>query len=277
MEATRPKPLVFVLMPFEPAFDDVYKLGIKPACEAAGAYCERVDEQIFSESILQRIYNQISKADVIVADMTGRNPNVFYETGYAHALGARVVLLTQNADDIPFDLKHYPHIVYEARIADLKEQLEQRVHWFLENPEALPREVQTLEFSIHGHRISSEREESISTSANERNVSRFGVNIHNPSDRVFEPAGFEIGLVCPYDALAFTPASTVVLPGEVRKWMLRFRNLDSIPPRGWASLFVDVVVHENGYEQDLPCELRIFDQAGFHTIPFSLKFCRKDE
>jgi hypothetical protein len=55
MEGTSPKPFAFVLMPFSDDFDDVYLLGIKPACEKAGAYAERVDEQIFTESILQRI------------------------------------------------------------------------------------------------------------------------------------------------------------------------------------------------------------------------------
>lgn len=136
MPTTRPKPFVFVLMPFSDEFDDVYKLGIKPACENVGAYAERVDEQIFQESILQRIYNQISKADIIVADMTDRNPNVFYETGYAHALGKKVILLTQNVDHIPFDLKHYPHIVYGGKIIELIPQLEKRVRWAIENPES---------------------------------------------------------------------------------------------------------------------------------------------
>ncbi len=107
-------------MPFEKEFDDVYQLGIKEACKEAGAYCERVDEQLFHESILDRIYNQISKADVVIADMTGRNPNVFYEAGYAHALGKKVILVTQNSEDIPFDLKHYPHIIYQGRITDIK-------------------------------------------------------------------------------------------------------------------------------------------------------------
>jgi len=81
-------------MPFEDAFRDVYVLGIKPACEEAGYYCERLDEQIFEETMLEHIYNQIAKADLVVADLTARNPNVFYETGYAHALGQRVILLT---------------------------------------------------------------------------------------------------------------------------------------------------------------------------------------
>jgi len=81
------KPFCFVLMPFSKDFDDVYQIGIKESCVNAGAYCERVDEQIFQETILERIYNQITKSDFIIADMTGRNPNVFYEVGYAHALG----------------------------------------------------------------------------------------------------------------------------------------------------------------------------------------------
>ena len=48
--------------------------------------------------------------------MTGRNANVFYEVGYAHALGKIVLLLTKNADDIPFDLKHHQHIVYGGSV-----------------------------------------------------------------------------------------------------------------------------------------------------------------
>jgi hypothetical protein len=126
-------------MPFDQAFDDVYKLGIKPACESAGAYCERLDDQIFHENMLHRVYNQISKADIIVSDMTSRNPNVFYETGYAHALNKRVVLLTKDASDIPFDLKHYPHIVYGSSIASLKDELRRRVEYFLANPAEPPK------------------------------------------------------------------------------------------------------------------------------------------
>src|SRR3954468_14612227 len=98
MLSTRPKCFVFVLMPFDRKFDDVYQLGIKAACEEAGAYSMRVDEQIFHENILDRLYTQISKADLIVADMSGRNPNVFYEVGYAHALGKIVILLTDNSE-----------------------------------------------------------------------------------------------------------------------------------------------------------------------------------
>lgn len=129
---TTPKPFIFVLMPFEKKFDDIYAFGIREAAEAAGAYAERLDEQIFTKSMLERIFNQINKADVIVADMTARNPNVFYEVGYAHALGKTVILLTQDSDDIPFDLKHRQHTVYQGSIKDLRESLEPKLRWAIE-------------------------------------------------------------------------------------------------------------------------------------------------
>lgn len=149
-QMTNVKPFVFVLMPFHSDFDDIYHVGIKSACLSVGAYCERVDEQIFLENILERVYNQISKADIVISEMTGRNPNVFYETGYAHALNKRVILLTQKSDDIPFDLKHYPHIIYDGKITLLKSELEKRIQWCIDNPtESLSKVDIGIEFVIN--------------------------------------------------------------------------------------------------------------------------------
>lgn len=114
----------FILMPFDSSFDDAYRLGIKPALESAGFDATRVDEQIFHrEHIVERIYSQIIKADLIVADMSGRNPNVFYEVGYAHAKDKYCILITNSVDDIPFDLRHRHHIVYNGSLIALHEQL----------------------------------------------------------------------------------------------------------------------------------------------------------
>lgn len=135
---TKPKPFVFVLMPFDNKFSDIYKFGIKGAAEEVGAFAERLDEQIFQEGMLERIFNQINKADVIVADMTGRNPNVFYEVGYAHALGKLVLLLTQNADDIPFDLKQRQHTVYGGEISTLKSELVKKLKWAIRESQNRP-------------------------------------------------------------------------------------------------------------------------------------------
>jgi len=72
--------------------------------------------------------------DLVVADLSGRDPNVFYETGFAHAMGKVVILLVQDVADIPFDLQHYPYIVYAGHIEELRTELTRRVKWFLDQP-----------------------------------------------------------------------------------------------------------------------------------------------
>jgi hypothetical protein len=119
--------IVFVLMPFSEEFNDIYFSGIKPAVEDCGLICERVDEQHFTDPILKKIFENIKKARFIVAEMTGKNPNVYYEVGYAHATSKPVILLTQDLKDIPFDLKDRPHINYGGDIAMLKQRLSERL------------------------------------------------------------------------------------------------------------------------------------------------------
>ena len=190
---TAPRPFCFVLMPFNAEFDDVYQIGIKEACESAGAYSERVDEQIFHESILERVFNQIAKADLIVADMTGRNANVFYEVGYAHALGKRTILLTQSADDIPFDLKHFPHIVYGTSITSLRDNLKTRVQYFVENPaEAKTTDTIDIELFVGEQNLAS------GNAVIEYGKSQFphaNITIRNTSATTFEPGDFRLGII----------------------------------------------------------------------------------
>ncbi len=144
IQSTIPKPFCFVLMPLDASFNDIYEYGIKGACSDVGVYCERLDEQNFMGSMLDRIYNQISRADILIADLTAKNPNVFYEVGYAHALGKTVILLTQCADDIPFDLKHFPHIIYGTQIKDLRTKLGPKIQHFAFNATKTPASTQLL-------------------------------------------------------------------------------------------------------------------------------------
>ena len=138
-KSTRPKPFVFVLIPSDKKFGDIYKFGIKGAANEVDAYAERLDEQIFTEGMLDRIFNQISKADVVVADMTGRNPNVFYELGLAHALQKPVVLVSSNENDVPFDLHHIRVIYYDVRDpfwgAKLIDKIAENILSAIKNPE----------------------------------------------------------------------------------------------------------------------------------------------
>ena len=76
------------------------KLGDKYEFSNAGD----LDNQ---QSILQDIVTGIGKADVIIADVTGLNPNVFYELGLCHALDKKVILITQDISELPFDIRPY--------------------------------------------------------------------------------------------------------------------------------------------------------------------------
>jgi len=116
-------------MPFSKNYNDIYKLGIKEAAKECDVKAERLDEQMFNEGMLERIYHQIDMADFIIADLSGRNANVFYELGYAHAKEKICILLTKDSLDIPFDLKHKRHVVYGDSITYLKDELIKNIQW----------------------------------------------------------------------------------------------------------------------------------------------------
>ena len=64
------------------------------------------DEIHEEREIINITWEQILRADLIIADLTKKNANVFYELGYAHALGKNTIPLTQSIEDVPFDLRH---------------------------------------------------------------------------------------------------------------------------------------------------------------------------
>jgi len=130
--------LVFVLMPFAEEFDDVYQT-IKGVWQRLGLRCLRSDEIFHTREIMcVAICQNIQRARFIVADMTGKNPNVFYELGIAHILGKPVVLITQRPEDVPFDLRamlyiHYGNDDGTASIPKLKRNLSMMARGLLES------------------------------------------------------------------------------------------------------------------------------------------------
>lgn len=104
--------LCFVLMPFGEEFNSTYKT-VKTTVEALELSCKRADEIPGTKPIIEDIMESIQKARVLIADLTGNNPNVFYELGIAHAKDKEVILITQDIRDIPFDVKHLRYIEYE--------------------------------------------------------------------------------------------------------------------------------------------------------------------
>lgn len=100
-------------MPFTPELHYFYLYIKKHIEEVHKIHCERADEQYLTKPISDKINDYIINSDVIVADCTGRNPNVFYELGISHAHGKKVILIT--SDDIkeaPSDIKYYEFIKY---------------------------------------------------------------------------------------------------------------------------------------------------------------------
>jgi hypothetical protein len=122
---SRPKHL-FVVMPFAQEFNDVYVLGIRDVAEKLGFVVERADEIEHIESIVDIIQEKIRNCDAVIADTTSRNPNVFYEIGFANGVDRAVVLICKDNESIPFDLQSKNFIKY-ASIVDLRERLEKRL------------------------------------------------------------------------------------------------------------------------------------------------------
>lgn len=103
--------LVAVMMPFAAEFDTVYT-AIKGAADTTRVRCLRADDIWEESTIVQDIFNLIFRAQVVVVDFTGRNPNVMYETGIAHTLGKHVIPIAQSLDDVPFDMRHHRVLKY---------------------------------------------------------------------------------------------------------------------------------------------------------------------
>ncbi len=102
---------IAVMMPFEAEFDPVWT-ALRQVGQEGGWLCQRADD-IWEDSVLVNdVVSLIARSQVVICDLTGRNANVFYETGIAHTLGRDVVLITQSSDDVPFDLRHHRFIKY---------------------------------------------------------------------------------------------------------------------------------------------------------------------
>jgi len=103
---------VFVLMPLKREYENIYEKVLKPVIESLGYQVSKADKNLKSGVIIEQIYESIRNASLIVADVSGRNPNVFYELGYANALGKRYIIITRSKKDVPFDIEHLRYFKY---------------------------------------------------------------------------------------------------------------------------------------------------------------------
>jgi len=103
----------FYLGPFREPYNTIYNDHVVPALVRRRFKIARADEIFSTDAVIEDVWAGINSAFFIIADVTGRNPNVMYEIGMAHTVGKPVLLISQSADDIPFDLRHRRCLVYE--------------------------------------------------------------------------------------------------------------------------------------------------------------------
>jgi hypothetical protein len=107
------KNMCFILMPFEqPWSNRIYRI-IGNIVRDSGMIAKRADEIYGSNPVMEDIWASLNEAAIVIAECTGRNPNVFYELGIAHTVGKKVIIVTQNENDIPFDVRNFRYIKYE--------------------------------------------------------------------------------------------------------------------------------------------------------------------
>lgn len=103
----------FVSMPFLPEHKEIYDRAIEPAIRRAGL--EPLSPIAISDPgpIFDSIMDVINRSAVVIADITGNNPNVFFEIGIAYSLGKKVILISQDVENIPFYTRSWRILLYQ--------------------------------------------------------------------------------------------------------------------------------------------------------------------
>lgn len=120
-----------VIMPFHEDFDDVFdaiQSSVSLSIPDIQFRFYRLKEVIHAGKISEDIVNGLKQSALCIADITGDNPNVMWEIGYAMALGKKIIIISQDINSIPFDLKDHRIIKYEKEnLHKLKEEIRKAV------------------------------------------------------------------------------------------------------------------------------------------------------
>jgi hypothetical protein len=122
---------LFVVMQFSEPYEQLHKEVIKPVAEDFKLQAYHAGEVFGPGIILQDIAQSIADAKVVIAEITPANQNVFYEIGYAHALGKPTILLAERDKQLPFDVSGYRVLFYNNTIGG-KKQVEEGLRKHLE-------------------------------------------------------------------------------------------------------------------------------------------------
>jgi hypothetical protein len=113
-------------MPFDERFEDIFHYGIVRPVHDAGLLCERMDKIAFTGVIGSHMRHRIGHARFVVADLTGANPNVYLEVGYAWGRGVPTVLICSQSAELEFDVRGHRVLLYST-IRDLERKLYEEI------------------------------------------------------------------------------------------------------------------------------------------------------
>lgn len=130
--------LCFVLLPLRAPFLGYFEKIIKPAALEAGLSALKADDIYGTRAVMKDVWEHIWKARAVVAIATGKNPNVNYELGICHTLGIPTVLITEKAEDVPFDYRHLRYIEYHIREAGWEQKLREDITKTLKKDMSVP-------------------------------------------------------------------------------------------------------------------------------------------
>ena len=114
--------------------DKLFKYIISPVCESCGFELVRVDQINDSDSITQTIIDKLLSSELVIADISGHNPNVFFEMGYRKCTDKPIIHLKKKGETIPFDVNTVRTFEYDLtdldNVEETKKRLEQTIGTF---------------------------------------------------------------------------------------------------------------------------------------------------
>ena len=140
-QAEQPKDSCFVLMPFSDPFNVYYNQLFRPAVERSGLKPVRADDLFRPSAIVSDLWGMIQEAKVLLAELTTKNANIFYELGLAHAIGKPVVLVSETMGDVPFDLQQLRVLLYDKNDPDWGPKLARNITSAIKETLAAPVEA----------------------------------------------------------------------------------------------------------------------------------------
>ena len=126
MTSMRKQQSCFVAMPFDQSYDSIYS-QIRRCISSLSYQSIRVDHQTFTKSIVEKIFEEISDSKVVIFLANDKNPNAYYECGYAIALGKEVLMVTDHYSNLPFDIRDRNAISYGSDLKKLERELSRRL------------------------------------------------------------------------------------------------------------------------------------------------------